>query len=689
MDIAPLKVNDYLGDAKLLDHIARKKPDMLAFSVYPWNIERTLFIARKVKALAGCKIPIVFGGPEIHPHNPLLAAGVGADYLISGEGEIPFVELGRRALLDGGGMEEIKSAAFWAGASYRWNLEIGQTLDLRKLPSPYLQQLLPLKGRTAMTLFSFRGCYFQCSYCQWQTMRRVRPFAQAQVLAELKLALASKLPILYLSDAALNLSPHFKEICNCLAEAKPYNKSVRCFVHLGSLSEGQARMLGESGISGVEVGLQSIDPQVNLGINRHFDQEKFEHGVNLLKKYNVRCLVDIIIGLPLADRSSIVRTIDYVRKLGLNFSLFHLSVSSGCRLYQDRELCQLELQPRSPYYVVSTSSLAPGEISELYREFRDNSADLDPCLDIGYPGTALRFFDDDQAFAELKMVDGTIESGISDWVIRAEAPEPPAIDFGHWLRQSASKLAIWLLLDRLTPSWMLFLEGLIACLADEEYHTIVNIYLQVDDFTVRAVSRLGQLQQRLGRWNVFLTNRDRFVAAKDGILRNDGGHICLLAPKSTMIGSQAKSLPIPSLQLISLAKEEDIAEAFADQSLPSGYWIDFPADINFQHLLDFLLTLDEQFSHRQLYFRHPVIHRLYLQKIRHICADPMHRHMLLFKDRETRIFDYNDYDLALEAILRFDLADISRAEEQVEYFAEKVQARLNIKEGKPCISIKP
>jgi hypothetical protein len=685
LQIAPSHINDYMGDAKLLEHLEQKKPDILAFSVYPWNLERTLYIAGKAKAFSRGKLRTIFGGPEIHPHNPMLAAYAGADYLVTGEGEIPFYEIVRQSLKSTGQTNGIKSSAFWDGGEYCWNHEVDSPLDLAQLPSPYLQGILSMKERMAINIFSYRGCHFNCSYCQWRTTSGVRMFARDQVLGELSLALSSRPPVIYLSDAAINLSPAFDEICCCLAEARPYHKSVRCFVHLSSLTNDQVRLLHESGIQGVEVGLQSIDQKVNQGIHRHFEKEKFEYGISLLKKHGVRCLVDIIIGLPYADKQSIQGTIDYVRNLDLDFSLYHLSVSSGCRLYREKDLHSMKLQPGPPYYVISTSCLTSDEMHDLYAKFSEYSADQDVCLDIAYPGNVLRFFDDAAAFDALEKPDPVAEAGITDWIVKLSQQQLPTLDgFLYWLGQSASKLSIWLLIDRLTVSGVLFVEELMTCLTSVEHSAVVNIFIQTEEFEPQVMGRLGQLNRRLGSWNAFLTNRDHFVADHCGdVLRNDRGRICLITTKTALARSGCRSLPIPALKLVSFRGEESIDEISSDDQPWSGYCVNLPLGMETRSLLEVLSSLKERdASSRQIYFCHPVVHRLWLQKIRHIFADPMYRHILLFKDNKSRVFHYNDYDLALEAILNFDMAKQKTEKGHVEYFAEKVRERLQKREIK-------
>jgi anaerobic magnesium-protoporphyrin IX monomethyl ester cyclase len=65
--------------------------DVVAFSCYIWNITQTLATARALKKL-NPNIKIMLGGPEVsYEYNDVITLPE-VDYIILGEGEIPFAE---------------------------------------------------------------------------------------------------------------------------------------------------------------------------------------------------------------------------------------------------------------------------------------------------------------------------------------------------------------------------------------------------------------------------------------------------------------------------------------------------------------------------------------------------------------------------------------------------------------------
>ena len=75
VEILPAAPSNTLGDAGLVEEIIARGPWLVGFTCYLWNIERTLWIARQLKARRP-EIQVLLGGPEITADNAgLLAEG--------------------------------------------------------------------------------------------------------------------------------------------------------------------------------------------------------------------------------------------------------------------------------------------------------------------------------------------------------------------------------------------------------------------------------------------------------------------------------------------------------------------------------------------------------------------------------------------------------------------------------------
>ena len=90
VDVLPESVASYLGDAALIEILLDRKPDILGFTVYCWNLARSIYFAKKLKENYSPRI--IFGGPEITPDNSSLDSRY-IDFYVYGEGEGVFVKL--------------------------------------------------------------------------------------------------------------------------------------------------------------------------------------------------------------------------------------------------------------------------------------------------------------------------------------------------------------------------------------------------------------------------------------------------------------------------------------------------------------------------------------------------------------------------------------------------------------------
>jgi len=102
IDILSEKTASYLGDAALIQLILSQKPDIIGFTLFNWNVERSIYMAWEIKKEYGPVI--VFGGPEMTPDNRL-AHSDAADFFFYGQGEAGFTALLED--LKGGGRKKI------------------------------------------------------------------------------------------------------------------------------------------------------------------------------------------------------------------------------------------------------------------------------------------------------------------------------------------------------------------------------------------------------------------------------------------------------------------------------------------------------------------------------------------------------------------------------------------------------
>jgi len=151
VEILPEIFSSYLGDAALCEVLAERRRDIVGFTVFSWNLERSIYLAEKLKIACGARI--IFGGPEITADN-VLAQAPHVDFYVYGEGEALF----RRLLSNAGTWSE--------GGGAESSAEL-----FRATESPYLSGVLDAEIEDLMLLETQRGCPYRCGFCFYNKSR--------------------------------------------------------------------------------------------------------------------------------------------------------------------------------------------------------------------------------------------------------------------------------------------------------------------------------------------------------------------------------------------------------------------------------------------------------------------------------------------------------------------------------------
>lgn len=339
----------------LVDEVVKRAPNVVGLSLYLWNINASMALARAIKT----RMPntrIVIGGPEVTPESRDLLNDPVFDAAVFGEGEVPFV-----ALLDGWLRRDLSTAPPGSACRINHVLELGppnrQLIDLSLLASPILSGDIDLDQFDDIFLFTMRGCVQGCAYCAWRGRGRLRPFPIEQLQAEIRMlhdhALRNcRKRRVFIEDSAFNTSPVFEPLCHAIA-AINIDKMLEfhCFLLAERLTDRMGTLLKHANITSVEIGLQSANADALRKVCRPVDLDAFLNGVQVLRKYAIPVVADAIIGLPGDNFQGFFKTMDFLESHGLHGLYFNLSLPMGVSLRKTAEKMGLKYSDDPPYYV--------------------------------------------------------------------------------------------------------------------------------------------------------------------------------------------------------------------------------------------------------------------------------------------------------------------------------------------------
>ena len=365
VELAEFTINHYADD--ILQEIYRRRPDVVAFSCYIWNlqmIERVLEDLPRVLP----EVQIWAGGPEVsYDALEFLKKHGCMTGVMMGEGEETFLDLmeywhGKKNLSEIPGIT-------WRDGKGEIKVQPGRPLlDMNRLPFLY-DELDDFEHRI-IYYESSRGCPFSCSYCLSSIDKSVR-FRDAQtVVKELQFFLDRKVPQVKFVDRTFNCRhSHALTIWNYIREHDNGITNFHFEIAADLLNEEELALLNtmRPGLVQLEIGVQSTNQKTIEAIDRVMD---FSHLCSVVKRvqsgHNIHQHLDLIAGLPWENFDSFRQSFNdvyhlYPDQLQLGF----LKVLKGSKMQEKAEEYGIVYHSDPVYEVFYTNWISYQEILEL------------------------------------------------------------------------------------------------------------------------------------------------------------------------------------------------------------------------------------------------------------------------------------------------------------------------------------
>jgi len=366
--ICPQEIANLGGDEAILRWLEALRPDMVGFSCYLWNIQRTLFLCSSIRQrLQGCLI--VLGGPEVTPDNAFLLAHELFDVGVVGEGEDAFAELLRAAACGMRDFPDIPGLLLRRGSGFVFTGKRGLMRNLDAIPSPYLGGMLAPGLNRGMVMETVRGCPMRCAYCYYhKSAPVVRAFSRDRVANELRWAVQGGIDEVTLIDPCFGRRPDLMGLLGAMARERSDSMGFSCELNAEDLTLERVEAFRKAGLCHVEIGLQSTNPAALRTVGRRFHRESFIRGVRMLRSAEVRVMTDVMVGLPGDSLGDVKRSIDFVLEEGLcdDLSLYPLSVLPGTKLRALSEVLGINYQQEPPYLALKTRGMDCRDIREAF-----------------------------------------------------------------------------------------------------------------------------------------------------------------------------------------------------------------------------------------------------------------------------------------------------------------------------------
>jgi hypothetical protein len=396
--------------------LAKPLPAAVGFSMYLWNRDLSCEIAAELRR-SNPDVKLFCGGPEVTA-DPESVTRLGIfDFLITGEGEVPFLSL-CQTLETGGDYSKIPGVLLPGTALLPPPPPVA---DLDSIPSPYLTGVIDTHAYPGILWQLSRGCSFTCDFCfDSRGIHGVRHFSLERLKSELRHFAATGVRQIFVLDSTFNLNQErAKKILRMIKTLAP-DIHFHFEVRHEFIDREMARLFSQIACS-LQIGLQSADREVLRRVGRSFDKADFSANVGLLNESGAVFGFDLIYGLPGDTLNGFRSTLDYALSLYPNhLDIFPLAVLPGTRLASRGASLHMRWDSRPPYIVQETDGFSMPDMAA--------AAELAAACDIFYTrGKAVAWFN--AAVAVLGLKPSDLLQKFSRWLIECRGSGTKESDF--------------------------------------------------------------------------------------------------------------------------------------------------------------------------------------------------------------------------------------------------------------------
>lgn len=362
LEITEFTINN--SDDYIYTELMRHEYDVICFSCYVWNIEKTKYLCENLKK-ARPELKIILGGPEVSfecesflEENPYI------DALMFGEGEVTFRLLACALEYGVPKFPDIRGLAYRAGDRVFVN-EPMEPVTFDQLPFPY--EGLPLDDDKVIYYESSRGCPYGCTYCMSSVDSCLRVLPIERVKEELKYFIYKDVKQVKFIDRTFNWSEsRAVEIMEYLMEMDNGITNFH-FELCGSLVGEKFLETADRArpdLFQFEIGVQSTNPLTQQAVNRNEDSGKaLENIRKLYEMGGAHIHVDLIAGLPYEDMKSFRKSFDDLYKVGADaIQVGFLKLLKGTPIRSEEDMYGYEFRKLAPYEFISNRFMSSRDV---------------------------------------------------------------------------------------------------------------------------------------------------------------------------------------------------------------------------------------------------------------------------------------------------------------------------------------
>ncbi|MCP1307690.1 B12-binding domain-containing radical SAM protein [Paenibacillus tyrfis] len=356
----------------IVSDIYQRKPDVVGFSCYIWNIEETIVVVSMLKKIMP-ELIVVLGGPEVSYDTEYWMNRLPeVNFIVVGEGE----ETLHHLLTELEGDRALYSVFGLAYRNKEGRVVINPPrpkLALDDIPTPHrFAEDVPSLANRVVYFETSRGCPFSCQFCLSSIEVGVRYFDMERTKSDLLYLIRSGAKLIKFVDRTFNIKRDYamemfefliQNHSGCVFQFEITADIMRPEV-LDYLAEN-----APPGIFRFEIGVQSTNDLTNSLVKRRQNFAKLTRTVTKVKESGkIDQHLDLIAGLPEEDYNSFRKTFNDVFALGPEeLQLGFLKMLRGTGMRHDAEKYGYLYMDHAPYEILGNKILPFSDLVRIKR----------------------------------------------------------------------------------------------------------------------------------------------------------------------------------------------------------------------------------------------------------------------------------------------------------------------------------
>lgn len=350
--VLEFSINDAIQS--IAEKILDEKPTILGLGIYIWNATQTHELIEVIKKVSP-STKIILGGPEVS-YEPFRVDFSKADYIIQGEGDTAFYKLCKEIHEQTAPHEKIIRPVL---------------ADLGAIKLPYEFYTQDDISNRYIYVEASRGCPFMCEFCLSSIDEKVRNFDIDILVKEFSLLWDAGVRNFKFIDRTFNLNMKFanKILDFFLSKEPPY------FAHFEVIPDHFPESIKEkialfpAGALQLEIGIQTLNPQIAENINRPLKIKKIKENLNFIEEQTkAHVHLDLIVGLPGEDLESFGKNLNELVSISTSeIQIGILKKLSGTTIDRHDIKFGMRYSDIPPYDILSNDILSFKDIQKMKR----------------------------------------------------------------------------------------------------------------------------------------------------------------------------------------------------------------------------------------------------------------------------------------------------------------------------------